>query len=384
MGLPPTHSQIRQFAQRMLAVKGDHTQLGKHWMQAFLRRNPAFRTQKCHHRDSARVNGASTEVIRPWFSNYFLPEIQAIKPENRFNMDEAGIMEGLEENGLVVVNAEKRSVQKKTPGSRVWTSFIECVSATGTFLPPLVIFKGKSVQQQCFPQNLSLFSDWQITATKNGWTSDQTAVEWLEKVFIPKTQPSDPSEGRLLVLDGYGSHETVEFMYLCYQHKINLPFLPPHTSHVLQPLDLSVFSPLKHYYRKQVGFLSLLTDSSPVGKQNLSCYQSAREQALTTSNIKGGWKATGLWPVSVAKPLLSPLLLENSNKGKKDANNAHNAFNSPSSMNDWHGSRSLILGFSEGHIALDKPLDNQTLEGGAGRSERVSERTVGLLGCTGN
>ncbi|KAM4056523.1 DDE superfamily endonuclease [Hirsutella rhossiliensis] len=191
LGLPPTHSQIRQFAQRMLAVKGDHTPLGKHWMQAFLRRNPAVRTQKCHHRDSARVNGASTEVIRPWFNNFFLPEILAIKPENRYNMDEAGIMEGLGENGLVVGSAEKRSVQKKTPGSRVWTSFIECVSAAGTFL---------------------LHSDWQFTATKNGWTSDQTAVEWLEKVFIPRTQPPDPSERRLLVLDGHGSHETVDFM----------------------------------------------------------------------------------------------------------------------------------------------------------------------------
>ncbi|KAM4064018.1 DDE superfamily endonuclease [Hirsutella rhossiliensis] len=156
-------------------------------------------------------------------------------------MDEAGIMEGLGENGLVVGSAEKRSVQKKTPGSRVWTSFIECVSAAGTFLPPPVIFKGKSVQQQWFPEDLSTFSDWQFTATKNGWTSDQTAVEWLEKVFIPRTQPPDPSERRLLV-----------------------------------------------------GFLSLLTDSSPVGKQNfLSCYQKAREQALTVSNIKGGWKATG-------------------------------------------------------------------------------------------
>ncbi|KAK4073597.1 hypothetical protein Purlil1_12985 [Purpureocillium lilacinum] len=254
-------------------------------------------------------------------------------------MDEAGIMEGLGENALVVGNAEKRSVQKKAPGSRVWTSFIECVSATGAFLPPLVIFKGKSVQQQWFPDDLSLFSDWQFTATKNGWTSDQTAVEWLEKVFIPRTQPADPSERRLLVLDGHGSHETVEFMYLCYQHKI----LPPHTSHVLKPLDLSVFSPLKHYYRKQVGFLSLLTDSSPVGKQNfLSCYQRARELALTASNIKGGWKATGLWPVSVAKPLLSPLLLENSNKRKKDAKNAPDGFRSPFSMSGWQTDASQI------------------------------------------
>ncbi|KAM4065906.1 DDE superfamily endonuclease [Hirsutella rhossiliensis] len=242
-------------------------------------------------------------------------------------MDEAGIMEGLGENGLVVGSAEKRSVQKKTPGSRVWTSFIECVSAAGTFLPPLVIFKGKSVQQQWFPEDLSTFSDWQFTATKNGWTSDQTAVEWLEKVFIPRTQPPDPSERRLLVLDGHGSHETVDFMYLCYQHQIHLLFLPPHTSHVLQPLDLSVFSALKHYYRKQVGFLSLLTDSSPVGKQNfLSCYQKAREQALTVSNIKGGWKATGLWPQQT----------------QKNAKNVANAFNSHLPTSDWQSDTSQI------------------------------------------
>ncbi|KAM4059097.1 Tc5 transposase DNA-binding domain-containing protein [Hirsutella rhossiliensis] len=112
LGLPPTHSQIRQFAQRMLAVKGDHTPLGKHWMQAFLRRNPAVRPRS-----------AITETLR--VSTALLP---------RYNMDEAGIMEGLGENGLVVGSAEKRSVQKKTPGSRVWTSFIECVSAAGTFL----------------------------------------------------------------------------------------------------------------------------------------------------------------------------------------------------------------------------------------------------------
>jgi 4-hydroxybenzoate polyprenyltransferase len=258
-------------------------------------------------------------------------------------MDEAGIMEGLGENGLVVGSSEKRSIQKKTPGSRVWTSLIECVSATGRALPPLVIFKGKSVQQQWFPQDLSHFKDWQFTATKNGWTSDQTAVEWLEKVFIPRTQPCNATERRLLVLDGHGSHESVDFMYLCYQHKIHLLYLPPHTSHVLQPLDLSVFSPLKHFYRKEVGFLSLLTDSSPIGKQNfLFCYQKAREQALAASNIKGGWKASGLWPVSMAKPLLSRLLLENSNKGKNNAKNAADVLKTPSSITTWMSEASQV------------------------------------------
>ena len=60
--------------------------------------------------------------------------------------------------------------------------------------------------------------------------------------------------------------------------------------------------------------MSLLTDSSPIGKQNfLACYSKARKEALSAKIIKAGWKASGLWPKSMAKPLMSLLLLENSN-----------------------------------------------------------------------
>ena len=49
----------------------------------------------------------------------------------------------------------------------------------------------------------------------------------------------------------------------------------------------------------------------------IQCVQKARHDALTSKNIKAGWKATGLWPVSLAKPLMSRLLLENSNQTPK-------------------------------------------------------------------
>ena len=74
-------------------------------------------------------------------------------------MDEAGIMEGMGSNGLVVGTTEKKAIQKKTPGSKAWTSFIECISATGQHLPPLVIFKGKTIQQQHYPNDLTPFKD---------------------------------------------------------------------------------------------------------------------------------------------------------------------------------------------------------------------------------
>lgn len=133
-------------------------------------------------------------------------------------------------------------------------------------------------------------------------------------MFLPQTYTPEP---RLLILDSHGSHETTDFMYLCYQNNVHLLFLPPHTSHVLQPLDLSVFSALKTHYRVAVSQLTLLTNSSPIGKQNfLACYSKARKEALSAKIIKARRKASRLWPKSMAKPLMSPLLLENSNTGQ--------------------------------------------------------------------
>ena len=128
LGLPPSHAQVKEFAERILRAQGDSEPLGKRWLQAFLRRNPAVQVQKSRSIDSQRVNGASVEVIRPWFRYLQLPEIQRVKPANRHNMDEAGLLEGAGSNGLVLGGSEKRSVRKKQPGSRAWTSFIECIS----------------------------------------------------------------------------------------------------------------------------------------------------------------------------------------------------------------------------------------------------------------
>jgi 4-hydroxybenzoate polyprenyltransferase len=320
LGRSPTHSQIRAFAGRILAAKQDAVPIGKRWMAGFLRRNPILRTKRQLRIDSARVNGATSDIIKSWFQKLELPAIKSIKPENRWNMDEAGIMEGQGENGLVVGSVDRRIIQKKQPGSKAWTSFIECISAIGKALRPLVIFKGKSVQQQWFPVGLKDYIGWEFTATDNGWTSDATALEWLKKVFLPQSAPTNPSDARLLILDGHGSHETTDFMWECYSNNIYLLFLPPHASHVLQPLDLSIFAPLKRAYRKQLGFLTLLNDSTPVGKQNfLACYRKARISSLTANNIKAGWRASGLWPVQISKPLMNRLLLENSNKSTEQA-----------------------------------------------------------------
>jgi hypothetical protein len=66
-------------------------------------------------------------------------------------------------------------------------------------------------------------------------------------------------------------------------------------------------------YKKELGYLDQWVDSTVVGKRNfLTCYKKAQQAAFTSQNIQSGWRATGMWPVSLTRPLSSPLLLENS------------------------------------------------------------------------
>ncbi|KAH7112992.1 hypothetical protein B0J13DRAFT_406478, partial [Dactylonectria estremocensis] len=39
----------------------------------------------------------------------------------------------------------------------------------------------------------------------------------------------------------------------------------------------------------------------------LRCYYEARKSGITYNNIISGWKSSGLWPVSIAKPLMNPM-----------------------------------------------------------------------------
>jgi hypothetical protein len=313
LGLPVSHAQMRDMANRVLTASGQSNTVGRHWLTKFLRRHPDLKTKRNRSMDSSRLNGASTEVIQQWFSQRMnIPEIKAILPQHRHNMDEIGIMEGLGINGLCLGSADTKVALSKTPDSRVWITILECISAAGHALQPLLIFKGADVQQQWFFGKdhplIDKIKEWRFTTSTNGWTSYAIALEWLTKIFIPDTATTVP---RLLTMDGHGSHVTDDFMWHCYQANIYLLFLPPHSSHVLQPLDLAVFSPLKAAYRAGLSNLSQYTDAAPIGKRLfIQTYCEAREVAINARNIHAGWHASGLWPVNVAKPLMSRLLLK--------------------------------------------------------------------------
>jgi DDE superfamily endonuclease len=72
--------------------------------------------------------------------------------------------------------------------------------------------------------------------------------------------------------------------------------MPPHTSHLLQPLDVSCFSPLKRAYGKEIQKY-IQQGIHHIDKEDfLTIYSTVRQQVFTEQNVKSGFRATGLLP----------------------------------------------------------------------------------------
>jgi hypothetical protein len=201
---------------------------------------------------------------------------------------------GLTATAKVITRAEyygRRSLLQ--PGNREWVTSIESTGASGFSLPPTVIFKGK-VFIASWANGLP--DDWYLEVSPNGWTSDEIGLRWLQKVFLPSTFPRMKGKYRLLVLDGHGSHLTPKFDEICHQNNVIPICMPPHSSHLLQPLDVGCFAVLKRAYGQIVE--NLMRDGvNHIDKLDfLDAFPIARNEAFKPETIKNSFSATGLVP----------------------------------------------------------------------------------------
>jgi hypothetical protein len=93
-------------------------------------------------------------------------------------------------------------------------------------------------------------------------------------------------------MDGHGSHISANVIAYCMKHAIDSLTLPPHTSHMLQPLDVSVFASLKRALAKETDAVSRVDYGRIQRVEWIEMYIRAREDAFTSSNIVSGWRAS--------------------------------------------------------------------------------------------
>ena len=117
---------------------------------------------------------------------------------------------------------------------------LACFNAAGSYCPPYIIFKGQKLRNV----GLQGFEEATYSVSQKGWMMKDTFYAWLGEFnnFVVDAKIPKPV---VLFMDGHSSHISLETGKFASDNGIILYCLPPHASHIVQPLDVGFFSALK-------------------------------------------------------------------------------------------------------------------------------------------
>ena len=161
-----------------------------------------------------------------------------------FNMDEKEFLMGLATWAKVLCWRGRRNFYVMHDGKRELVTVIETVSSRGAALSLFVINKSKGYYLGWYCNLTDKKRIYHFNHSLKGWTNKLLALELLKDVFDPESRiVARIGKPQLLIFDGHGSHIMFPFIQFCVDHYIYLLFLPVYATHLLQRLDLRLFSP---------------------------------------------------------------------------------------------------------------------------------------------
>ena len=142
-----------------------------------------------------------------------------------------------------------------------------------------------------------------------GWMDAPNYLSWFTKLFLPAVAYLTKTAPVVLLQDGHHSHISLELIKRARDNNVIILCLPPNTTHLLQPLDIAVFAPLKKAWRLILKEYKLKSRGQVASKEvfpSLIC--KLWEVSFKQEHIKGGFRGAGLVPYSRAHVLekLSP------------------------------------------------------------------------------
>jgi hypothetical protein len=299
--LPPKRPAITAAANAILASShvDNSTKpptIGSHWLQRFLRRHPEYNCRRQRAMDIDRKKCLNKQIAREWFDSYKETIAKyGITADDIWNFDETGFNIGVGRDQWIITREPKRQITGGFNTNREYATAIEAVSATGSTIAPVVILSAKLLLLRWF----EIVGDERIAVTETGYLNNVLALQWIQ-LFNKLTKDSVKGTHRMLLCDQFGSHLTYEFVKYCEDHNIILFFLPPHSSHLLQPLDVGVFSAYKHWHSEWVYDATVAGYEKITKDDFLSAIAQIRQKTFKPSTIKLGFRLTGLWPINPA------------------------------------------------------------------------------------
>lgn len=273
----------------------DKKMAGKHWLYNFLGRNRALSLRNPEATSKARAKGFNRDAVKKFFDLLSsLYNKYKFAPNDIYNVDETGILTVPNKQSKVLALRGKKQVGSLTSAERgVLVTVETCISASGNYLPPMFVFPRQR-------ENLRLMDDAPpgsfAVYHKSGWINKDSFIVWFKR-FV---EIANPSQDRpvLLLLDGHASHtKSIDLINLARENNVIMLTFPPHTTHRLQPLDITVMAPLSTYYEQEVRkwlftHPGRVVTIYEVGK----LFNLAFQRAALVQTAVNGFRNTGIFP----------------------------------------------------------------------------------------
>ncbi len=194
------------------------------------------------------------------------------------------------------MNGETTASQPQ-PLDAWFLDLIACVSAVGLAFDPVFLVPGVNRRANF---NLASFPDGQQISTGSGWITERAFIEWC-RIFV---EASKDFRGQtlwsILLLDGHHTHTSCpDALQILNENRILAVCMPSHTTSCLQPLDVSVFGPLKSAFQRSLHEWKISKHPKITIDDLPTILSSGWDSSLTTTNIKSGFRKTGVWPLNM-------------------------------------------------------------------------------------
>ena len=166
------------------------------------------------------------------------------------------------------------------------------VNGVGGNIPPVFVFPRKRANKELIKGGpvgcIGLVHE-------SGWmTADNFLASMKHFHFVVKSSKERPV---LLIFDNHSSHIDYSVVKFCRENGVVLLTFPPHCSHALQPLDVSVFGPFKSGLKiSHNDWLQSHPGQRISIKEVASLCKIPYLQKMTPTNIIAGFEKTGICP----------------------------------------------------------------------------------------
>ena len=233
----------------MLEEYGGSVRLNRYWAHSLLKR------MKFVQRKATTAKGKHTITNFSELKKSFLEDVvttvtmEEIPAELIMNWDQTGIKLVPSSSWTMEKRGSKRVEMAGICDKRQITA-VFCGTILGDFLPVQLIYKGKS--PRCHPR-FQFPPGWDIGHSPKHWSTEVTMLQYVSNIIAPYVESVRSLIGdrkpALIIMDNFKGQVTPSVNALLEEHDIHVCLLPPNTTDVLQPMDISVNKPAKDFLR---------------------------------------------------------------------------------------------------------------------------------------